>query len=85
MASERGSSRERSIAYFRRIGEYKRATHQKALEEHLALPIEQRIRRSWEFYEMSEPMGVAEEEAPVWDAVDFYARARQLGLCQNDS
>jgi hypothetical protein len=34
---------------------------------------------------MSEPIGEPGQEERGWDAVEFYARARHLGLCQDDS
>jgi hypothetical protein len=70
------SDRERE--YMRRIGEYKEASHRDATERHLALPIEERLARSWDLY----LAGRAEASPDLRDddPTPFYDRARALGL-----
>ncbi len=67
----------------KRIGEYKEASHREALAYHLALPLEKRLQRSWEFYEL---FWGTPQEFPCEDgAISFYARAHQLGLYSDDA
>jgi hypothetical protein len=82
MASRDESSLERARAHFARIGEYKRASHRKALEEHLELSVEERLQRSWEFYEMYEGCPTMPVEP---GALEFYALCRRLGVCCDGS
>jgi hypothetical protein len=82
MTSDDQRAAERARAYFRRIGEYKAASHRQALEEHLALSLEQRLQRSWEFYERSDPsFEIVCEDG----ALQLYALARRLGHCLDGS
>lgn len=67
---------ERDIEYFRRIGEYKRRSHEDALRDHLALTLDERLQRSWELAIACAAWG----EAPEDDPTPFYDRARELGL-----
>ena len=68
---------ERDRAYMRRIGVYKRASHADAQARHLALPLAERLRRSWALYEANRRTlggGMRDDPTP------FYDRARALGL-----
>jgi hypothetical protein len=40
----------RDREFMRKLGEYKRASHDEAAARHRALPIDERLRRSWELY-----------------------------------
>jgi hypothetical protein len=62
--------------YFRRIGEAKQRSHDEALRSHLASPLRERLRRS---FEMSAACtGDAVERGD--DPTPFYDTARRLGL-----
>ncbi len=68
---------ERDRAYMQRIGTYKDASHGEAQARHLALPLSERLRRSWALFEacrqeLNQP--AAADPTPVYD------RARALGL-----
>ena len=64
------------IEYFRRIGDSKRRAHEAALQEHLALTLDERLDRSW-----SLAIVAAEWDSPRDDDPSpFYERARALGL-----
>jgi hypothetical protein len=71
------SASERDRAVFRRIGEAKDAAHREALAEHLALPLEERLARSWALY-----LRYRDAAAPARDddPSPFYERARALGF-----
>ena len=69
---------ERDRAYMRRLGEYKEASHREALESHLALPIAERLERSWQLYELFR--GERPEAERGEDPLEFYEKARRLGL-----
>lgn len=72
----KASDRERE--YMRRIGEYKEASHREATERHLALPIGERLARSWALYLAFR--STASSDRRDDDPSPFYARARDLGL-----
>ena len=69
------SDRDREV--FRKLGEAKAQAHRDALAEHLALPIEERLARSWALY-----LRYRDSAAPPRDddPSPFYERARALGL-----
>jgi len=67
---------ERDRAYMRRIGTYKTAAHAEAQARHLALPLAERLRRSWALYEAHR----ATSKRALDDPTGFYDRARALGL-----
>jgi hypothetical protein len=62
--------------YFRRIAEAKQRSHDEALRAHLALPLSERMRRSFEMSAACTGDAVEREDDPT----PFYDRARQLGL-----
>jgi hypothetical protein len=61
----------------RRIGAAKAASHAEAQAAHLALPIEERLRRSWRLYETTR---ASVKQEPEDDPSPFYEKARALGL-----
>jgi hypothetical protein len=63
-------------AYFRRIGEAKQRSHDEALRAHLALPLHERVRRSFEMSAACTGDAAPREDDPT----PFYDRARRLGL-----
>ena len=64
--------------YMRRIGVYKALSHRETQAEHLALPLDERFRRSWRLYQRYR------HRLRQYDRQDeptpFYERARELGL-----
>lgn len=70
--------RERDREYMRRLGAYVDEANRAALEEHLALPIDERLARSirfaWRYRGYLAPKQGADDPA------QFYARARALGI-----
>ncbi len=70
------SQRDRDL--MRKLGEYKRASHDAAAAQHRALPIDQRLRRSWELYLSGRES--ARVSAHDDDPSPFYERARARGL-----
>ena len=70
---------ERDRAFMTRIAGYKAASHAEAQAKHQALPLEERLRRSWELYLAGR--GAAEGREREDDPSPFYARARARGLC----
>jgi hypothetical protein len=72
------SERDRSV--FRKLGEAKERSHREALEEHRALPLEERLARSWALYLRYRDSARSERDD---DPSPFYARARALGLCDD--
>ena len=71
------SQRERS--FFAHLGELKASSHAQAVVDHLALPLAQRLMRSWALYEsFRQPPEMTQrgDEGPL----AFYERARALGL-----
>jgi len=69
---------DRDREYMRRLGELKAESHREAQERHLALPIEERLRRSWELYLRFR--STVDQSAREDDPSPFYDRARALGL-----
>jgi hypothetical protein len=68
---------QRDLAYMRRIGDAKVKSHAEAAAAHRALPLAERLRRSWTLY--------LECRSTIRDDRDddprpFYERARALGL-----
>ena len=68
---------ERDREYMRRIGAYKNESHAEAQARHLALPLAERLRRSWALYEAHRSTRSGD---PGDDPTPFYDRARALGL-----
>ena len=68
---------ERDRDQMRRIGEYKAASHAEAQARHLALPLSERLLRSWQ---LSEQCGGTVRADRADDPTPFYERARALGL-----
>jgi hypothetical protein len=68
---------ERDREQFRRIGAAKAESHAEALAAHLALPLHERLERSWELY-----LRFRDPDAPPRDddPTPFYERARARGL-----
>lgn len=64
--------------YMRRLAAFKEESHREAQARHLALPIEERLRRSWKLY-LRFRSSVA-RSALDDDPTPFYDRARALGL-----
>jgi hypothetical protein len=64
--------------FFARVGEFKASSHALAASEHLALPLADRLSRSWALFERFQQR----EDASHRDAgpVAFYERARALGF-----
>jgi hypothetical protein len=82
MSPKRTGVFERDRDYMRRLGEYKAASHREALEQHLALSLEERLQRSWEFSELCRDPS---SEVELGDgALELYARARRLGLYSHE-
>lgn len=72
------STSEHDREYMRRIGVYKALSHCEAQAEHLALPLDERLRRSWRLYVRYRPRlrdpGADDDPTPLYD------RARERGL-----
>jgi hypothetical protein len=62
--------------YMRRIGESKRRSHEDARLSHLALSLDERLRRSFELSRAAGMAGSARDDDPG----PFYELARALGL-----
>ena len=60
----------------KRIGAYESQAHADAQAEHLALPLAERLARSWALYESHRASLRRRDDDPT----PFYARARRLGL-----
>lgn len=60
------------------MGAYQQAAHDEARERHLALPMSERLSRSWELYLAYRDS--ANLSARQDDPSAFYDRARELGL-----
>lgn len=65
----------------RRLGEFKADAHAQALREHLALSIDERLRRSFLLYRRF--AAHARTDRRDDDPGQFYERARRLGLYQS--
>ncbi|MEO8603330.1 MAG: hypothetical protein ABI629_12210 [bacterium] len=70
---------ERDREYMRRIGEYKAAAHSEAAARHRALPLGERLRRSWQLSVAGRAGGAPAARADD-DAAVFYALARARGM-----
>ena len=67
-------------AYMRKIGALKAATHAQAGARHRALPLAERLRRSWQLYLTHRGAALRErhdDPSPLYER----ARARARGLC----
>lgn len=69
---------ERDRDYMRRIGEAKGATHAEVAAAHRALPLAERLRRSWALYLAGR--AIVRDDLRDDDPTPFYDRARALGL-----
>ena len=67
---------QREQEFIRRIGTYKGDSHAAAAAEHRALPLEERLQRSWQLYLSSRDYAANVDDDPS----PFYDRARALGL-----
>jgi len=68
---------ERDRAHMQRIGAYKAESHAEAQARHLALPLSERLRRSWALSEGHRDTLHPDRDD---DPTPFYDRARALGL-----
>lgn len=66
-------------AFLARIAAYKAESHAEAQARHLALPLDERLARSWALYLAGREAGRSRERDD--DPSPFYERARALGLC----
>lgn len=69
---------ERDRDYLARLGALKDASHHDAEERHYALPLAERLERSWALYLAGRETARLDLRAD--DPSPFYARARALGL-----
>lgn len=72
---------EREMQYMHRIGALKASSHAEALTLHQALPLEERLRRSWMLFVSLR--AAANVDRRLDDPSPFYERARMLGLCDS--
>jgi hypothetical protein len=63
--------------HFRKLGAAKAESHREALAAHLALPMHERLARSWDLYLLLRDPNAPERDD---DPTPFYDRARELGL-----
>jgi hypothetical protein len=70
------SERDREV--MRRIGEAKAVSHREAAARHRALPVADRLGRSWALYVAGRASRTAKPRED--DPTPFYDRARRLGL-----
>jgi hypothetical protein len=70
------SKRDRS--HFAALGEFKASSHARLLAEHLALPLAERLEKSWALFETFADARRHDREAS--GAIAFYDRARVLNL-----
>lgn len=70
---------EHDRAFMARMAGYKSVSHAEAQARHLALPLDERLRRSWELYLAGSAARRSGERDD--DPTPFYERARALGLC----
>jgi hypothetical protein len=70
---------EHDRAFMARVEVYKAESHAEAQARHLALPLDERLQRSWELYLAGRSAAAIRERGD--DPSPFYARARALGLC----
>ncbi len=69
---------EKDREHFRRLGQWERENHELALREHLALSVDERLRRSWSFARQFARVITRDSEAG--SPSQIYERARRLGL-----
>jgi hypothetical protein len=69
---------ERDRGFFSRVGDFKASSHALTASEHLALPLAERLSRSWQLFE-SFPQGAGASRRDA-DPAAFYERARALGF-----
>jgi hypothetical protein len=69
---------DRDREYMRRIGAYKAESHRDAQARHLALPIADRLERSWQLYLEGREHAALDRRDD--DPSFFYAKARERGL-----
>lgn len=69
---------EHDRAYMQRLGRYKATSHAEATARHLALPLAQRVQRSWALF-VTRRAG-ARLDARQDDPSHFYTLARARGL-----
>jgi len=69
---------DRDREYMRRIGAYKAESHRDAQARHLALPIADRLERSWQLYLEGREHAALDRRDD--DPSRFYAKARERGL-----
>lgn len=69
---------EHDRAYMRRLGQYTAVSHADATARHQALPLAQRLQRSWALFVTRRDS--ARLEAREDDPSQFYALARERGL-----
>ena len=70
---------ENDRAFMARVAGYKAESHAEAQARHLALPLAERLQRSWELYLAGRTAESIRERED--DPSPFYERARALGLC----
>jgi len=70
---------DRDRTFMSRVGGYKSESHAEEQARHLALPLDERLRRSSELYLAGREAGAS--SARDDDPSPFYDRARALGLC----
>ncbi len=70
---------ERDRAFMARVGEYKRESHAEAQARHRALPLDERLARSWELFLAGRTAASSRQRDD--DPSPFYDRARALGQC----
>jgi hypothetical protein len=64
--------------FMQRIGRYKAASHSAAVARHLALPVTDRLRRSWDLYLTYRSPQTTRTRRD--DPSPFYERAKKLGI-----
>jgi hypothetical protein len=70
---------ERDRQYMQRIGRYKAESHEQASQEHRALPLEERLLRSWLLFMAGRDSASLDPRDD--DPARSYAIARAKGLC----
>ena len=71
----------RDRTHFARLGNFKALSHAKQSAEHLALPLAERLEKSWALFEAFRASTSPRRDTRGPSA--FYARARALGLIRN--
>jgi hypothetical protein len=70
---------EHDRAFMARVGRYKAESHAEAQARHRALPLDERLLRSWQLYRAGRAAGASPDRDD--DPSPFYDRARARGLC----